>query len=409
MSDLNKRNRKRHCMVVHAYYPMGETRVERQALALTDCGIDVDIICLRKSGEPALETLNGVGVYRLPVRRHKGGGIAVQLLEYLAFFGLVFAHLTRLYFQKHYDVVQVHNLPDFLVFAALVPKLAGAKIILDLHDLMPEFYTERFQQPMNSVPVNMIRWEEMLSCRFADHIITVTDLWRQALIKRGQASDKITVVMNVADDRIFNPMVTASHQDDHDGRFRLIYHGNLDRRYGLDLALKAMDMVRQTTPEIHLTLHGRGEYYETLVTMVAEMGLEDFVYFSRDFVATKELAKRIKAVHLGIVPYRDGLFTGTILPTKLMEYAALGVPAIAARTSTIAAHFDDTMVEFFTPGDAVELARCIQRLFRDRDRLAELGRNITKFYERYPWSEQSLNYLNLVERVARRGHNAGKR
>jgi glycosyltransferase involved in cell wall biosynthesis len=386
-------------MVVHAYYPLAETRVERQAVALRTSGLEVDVICLRGSAQPALETINGVTIYRLPVRRHKVAGMAVQLLEYLMFFGFVFARLTKLYFQKHYAIVHIHNLPDFLVFAALIPKLAGAKIILDLHDLMPEFYAERFQQPMSSAPVRMIRWQEGLSCRFADHVITVTGLWRQALIERGQPPEKISVVMNVADDRIFHPKAAASPPNDHEGRLRLIYHGNMDRRYGLDLVLKAIDLVRETAPGIHLTLHGGGEYRKTLEAMVEELGLAEHVQFSRHFVPTEELPKLIQAAHVGIVPYRDGLFTGAILPTKLMEYAALGVPTIAARTPTISAYFDDTMLEFFPPGDVEELARCIQRLFNDRERLADLGRNIRRFYERYSWSEQSVNYLNLVERL----------
>ena len=79
---------KRHCMVVHAYYPIGEPRVQREAEALTDSGYEVDVICLRQPGEPAHATVHGVNVYRLPVRRHKGRGVPVQLLEYMIFFAL---------------------------------------------------------------------------------------------------------------------------------------------------------------------------------------------------------------------------------------------------------------------------------------------------------------------------------
>ena len=46
-----KNRQKRHCMIVHAYYPVGETRVQREALALIDAGYAVDVICLREQGE----------------------------------------------------------------------------------------------------------------------------------------------------------------------------------------------------------------------------------------------------------------------------------------------------------------------------------------------------------------------
>lgn len=397
-------------MVVHAYYPIGETRVERQAQALLAQGTEVDLVCLRHTGEPAQAIVDGVKVYRLPVKRH-ASGLVIRFLEYLSFFFLALVRLASLHLQRRYNVVQVHNLPDFLVFAALIPKFTGARIILDLHDLMPEFYAERFQRSVDSLPVRVIRWQEWLSCRFADHVITVTELWRQTLIKRGQPADKVTVVMNVADDRIFRQDAAADESVDQsgapsqakdDGRFRLIYHGTVDQRYGLDLALRAINQVRQTAPNIHLTIHGGGEHRQTLVNLAQELGLQDHVEFSTHFVPTSELPKLIKKADLGVVPYRDGVFTGGILPTKLMEYAALGIPAIAARTPAVAAYFDETTVLLFTPGDVEELAQCILTLYRDRSRLASLANNIAGFNRRYNWPDQRTIYLQLVNRSSER-------
>ncbi|MFW6116106.1 MAG: glycosyltransferase family 4 protein [bacterium] len=387
-----------HCMVVHAYYPLLETRVEREALALIDQGIEVDVICLRREDEEPTSIADGVRVHRLPVQRHRGSGMLMYLLEYLAFLVLAFLRLTRLHLRRHYDVVQVHNLPDFLVFAALVPKLTGAKVILDLHDLMPEFYAERFQRPMTSWPVRLICWEERMSCHFADHIITVTKLWRRSLVKRGQPKDKVTVVMNVADDRAFHRDVAPIERKNWQG-LSMIYHGIMGPRHGLDLLLEAMRRLQDRIPDLHLTLHGGGEYRPVLEDMVGAWGLADHVHFSRDFVPTEQLARLVKAADLGVVPYRDGVFIGEILPTKLMEYAALGIPAIAARTPTIGEYFDDTMVEFFTPDDVDELADCILRLYRDQSRLESLGRGISTFTDRYNWSSQSSMYVRLVRQL----------
>jgi len=386
-------------MVVHAYYPLGETRVEREALALRDRGVEVDVVCLRKPGQPREDVIDGVAVYRVPISRRKGSGILMQSLEYLKFFILALGRVTSLHLRRRYVVVQVHNLPDFLVFTALVPRLMGARVILDLHDLMPEFYTERFGRGMNSPEVRLIRVQEWISCKFADHIITVTDLWRQALIERGQPGHKITVVMNVADERAFNPSVVPDQTLRPRNGFQLIYHGNIDQRYGLDLAVQAIDRVRRELPDVHLTVHGGGEYRQVIEAMIERAKLRDHVEISREFVPTPVLAKRIKAADLGIVPYRDGVFTGAILPTKLMEYAALGLPVIAARTPTISRFFDDSMVEFFTPGDADELANCISRLYRDRDRLADLARNISTFTRQWSWRRQRAEYVHLVDRL----------
>jgi glycosyltransferase involved in cell wall biosynthesis len=389
-----KRRQLRHCMVVHAYYPLGETRVEREALALLEQSLKVDVICLKGPREPAIELVDGVRVYRLPVRRRRGSGFLIQLLEYLTFFILSSFHLSRLHLQHRYDVVQIHNLPDFLVFAAMIPKLTGAKIILDLHDLMPEFYSERSQWSMKSLPVRILLYQERVACYFADKVITVTEIWRQTLIRRGQPTDKVFVVMNLADNRYFhqNGTVDAVESD----RFELIYHGIMGRRHGLDLVLNAMDIVRKKTPNIHITLHGSGEFRPRLEEMVGELRLEDHVSFSKEFVPTAQLVELIRTADLGIVPYRDDVFTGGILPTKLMEYAALGVPAVAARTSGISGYFDESMIAFFDPGDVDQLVDSILKLSEDRSQLVELAQNITAFNERYIWNEHSEMYVKLI-------------
>jgi glycosyltransferase involved in cell wall biosynthesis len=386
-------------MVVHAYYPLGETRVEREALALIDHGYEVDVICLRGPTQPPIENENRVSIYRLPVRRHKYHGGTVQLLEYAVFFVLAFAKLASLHRRRRYAVVQIHNLPDFLVFAALVPKLTGARLILDLHDLMPEFYAVRFNSSLSSWPMRLIRWQERLSCKFADHVITVTEAWRKTLISRGVQAKKISVVMNVADGRIFSRAPAIERSIANDDCFRLIYHGNLSKRYGVNLAIRAVGLVRQHIP-VHLTIHGSGPLLGELQELTADMGLEGNIRFSTRLVPTQELAMLIRDADAGIVPYQRDAFTDGILPTKLMEYVALGIPVIAARTSAITAYFDETMVEFFAPGDVDDLAFHILALQADREKRERLVCSSQQFLRRYSWSQISADYVALVDRLA---------
>jgi glycosyltransferase involved in cell wall biosynthesis len=315
MGDKNSSSHKRHCMVVFAHYPAGETRVQRQTEALINHGFEVDIICLRViySGyEPPTEVVNGAQVYRLPVTRSYGNtNFVKQLLEYLAFFFRAMWMLIRLYPRRHYQVVQVHNLPDFLVFAAWFPKLLGARLILDLHDLMPEFYAARTGRGMSNWLVRIITWQEQLSCRFANHVVTVTELWRQTLIQRGVPSDKVSVVMNVADDRIFRrPAKNGSPKDKN--TLQLFYHGAIVPRYGLDLVLEAVARLRDEIPGLRLTIHGDGDYRATLAELAAQLGLGDQVYFSTKLRPVSELPGLICSADGGIVPYRRDIFTDGI-------------------------------------------------------------------------------------------------
>ena len=385
---------KRHCMVVHAYYPVGETRVQREALALVEAGYEVDVLCLRDVGETAVDSEEGVNIYRLPMKRHKGYGLAVQLLEYLAFFLLAFFKLISLYPQQRYGTVQVHNLPDFLVFCAIYPKLRGAKIILDLHDLMPEFFAAKSEGNMSSLSVRIVTLQERLACRFADHVITVTDVWKETLIQRGVPAPKVSVVMNVADGRIFqrnsaNPTANGDH-------FTLIYHGTFTHRYGVDLIVRAVDRVRGELPHIRAILVGDGEYRDDLLQMTKEKGLEAYVDLSRQLIPAVELPPIIQQAHVGIVPNRSNIFTDGLLPTKLMEYVALGTPVIAAQTPTIMAYFDETMVQFFKPGDVDDLANCILALHQDKQRLRDYAHHADSFNEQYNWDKVAASYVVTV-------------
>jgi glycosyltransferase involved in cell wall biosynthesis len=389
----------RHCMVVHAYYPLGETRVEREARALAQSGYAVDVICLRDAGEASREQDGPIAIHRLPVRRHKGRGVAIQLLEYLAFLALAMWRLTRLHLRAPYRVVQVHNLPDFLVFAALPVKLMGARVILDIHDLMPEFYAARFGTDLASPPVRLVKLQERLSCRFADHVITVSEHWRQVLIGRGVSPDKCSVVMNVADHRIFYPPAETRPLLHDPAGLRLIYHGSLARHYGLDLAIQAVGRVREAIPGIHLTLLGDGDFVDELRRLIVELDLGAQVSLLNEMRPAEELPAIIATADLGIAPYRNDTFTDGLLPTKLMEYAALGMAAVAARTTAIERTFGGTMAAFFEPGDVDSLAAVLRELHAQPERIAALRAGSALFNERYNWPRIGAAYVAVVDRL----------
>lgn len=391
---------KRHCMVVFAYYPLAETRVQRQAEALAEHSYEVDVICIRASGEKAFEVVRGINVYRLPVKRkHLLSGFAGRFIAYFLFLFLTAFKLIPLYRKRRYGIVQAHNLPDFLVFCALFPKLMGAKVILDIHDVMPEFFAEETGLDMDSWPVKLVTWQEQISCRFADHVITVTELWRQSLIQRGVPAEKSSVVMNLADHNLFHSDLRRQNNHPPNSTFSLIYHGTQAGRHGLDTLLYALAKVRTEVPNLRVVLHGRGNFHEELVKIVDRLNLGDQVKFSTTFLDVDDLPGFIAGHDAGVVPYQDDVFTGGILPTKLLEYTALGMPSIAARTPAVKDYFDDKMVQFFEPGNVDELADSILALYRNESLRKNLIKETERFNRQYNWPLESANYVKLIDRL----------
>jgi glycosyltransferase involved in cell wall biosynthesis len=382
-------------MIVHNSYPLAEPRVEREAQALIQRGYEVDVLCLRRLDEIQFEVVDGVNIHRLPVRRDKRRGFAAQFLEYLAFFILVFFKVFSLHSSRKYETVEVHNLPDFLVFSALWPKLTGAKVFLNIHDVMPEFFAVRLGRPMKSKWVLPVLWQERLSCWFADHVIIATHRWRNALIERGIPAEKISVVLNLADERIFKrPSRSKEYMTKE--MFIVIYHGTITPRYGVDLAIQAVNYLRERLPSIRLWLVGRGEYLEDAISLVKDLNLQDFVIF-KDIVPLKDLPALLMQADIGVASYKFDGFTDGCLPTKLLEYTALGIPSVVAPTPVIKDYFDETMVEFCAPEDAKGLADHIYLLYSNPGRYNELARNTAKFNERYNWTNQAEEYAKLVK------------
>jgi glycosyltransferase involved in cell wall biosynthesis len=388
-------------MIVLNYYPFSEVRVRRETEALLEAGHAVDVICRRHSSEPKRESKGALTVHRLTVGA-KSWGVLTQLFEYLAFTFLAFLKVTRLHLKHRFDVVQAHNLPDFLVFAAIIPRLTGSRVLLDIHDLMPEFYCSRFHKTMDSAPARILCWMEFLSCSFAQHVITVTDLWKETLIKRGVPAKKCFVVMNLADPAYFKRAdgVSAASTESLMSEpkvLRLIYHGTIAYRYGVDLLLHALVRVKKELPDVTLRIHGRGEYVEPIRALISELGLSQNVQLTTEFLTPDALSSLLLSADVGIVPYRSDIFTDGILPTKLLEYVALGVPAIVARTQVISHYFGEDAVEFFRPGDLDDLSMRILALAHDPERRKLLAFRSQHFNDRYNWVAQKANYVRLVE------------
>ncbi|MEM7343457.1 MAG: glycosyltransferase family 4 protein [Chloroflexota bacterium] len=386
------KSQKKYCMVVHS--TSQDIRVEREAEALVKAGYQVDILCLRYPNETAQEVINEITFYRLPIYRRQKWGIVGQFAEYIIFLGLAFFQLAG---RSNYQVVHVHNLPDFLVFAALIPRLRGAKVVLDLHDLMPEFYESRFNKWYNRWLISLVRLQERLSCGFAHHVITVTEPWRQALIKRGVPEQKTSVVMNLPGKQFQQNLDHIKLAPQTEVEFRLLYHGGLFPRYGLDLLLQAIAQVKDELPNVRLIIHGNNQYRPVLEALADQLDITDVVTFSTDRLPIEELAQFIASAHAGLVPYRSDVFTDGILPTKLMEYVTVGLPVIAARTPMIETYFDDSMVAFFNPGNVDELVDRIRYFYHNRTSLTPLIQAARQFNQRYNWPDQAKHLTHLAE------------
>ena len=235
----------------------GDTRVRREAEALADRGDDVLVICLKDRQKPYAKTLNGVKIWRVPIKDLDGGGRIQYVVRYCCFFVLATFMLAFSHLSRRYDTVQVHTMPDFMIFTAIVPKLLGAKIVLDVHDLVPELYMSKFGVNAGATQVRLLTLIERISVGFADKAIAVSEDHLDVLVEHGNPREKFAVLLNVPDQKIFAPRYVVKTGDGH--IFRILYHGTVEKRYGLEVALRAIAVVRLTTANVEMRVVGGGE------------------------------------------------------------------------------------------------------------------------------------------------------
>jgi glycosyltransferase involved in cell wall biosynthesis len=384
------------CMVAYTFYEQ-DNRVRRYAETLAKRGDRVDVVALSGEGQGSKEVIDGVTVYRIQRRVVSEKGKFTYLAKLLLFFLRSFAFLTWKQSQERYDLIHVHSVPDFEVFAALIPKLTGSKIILDIHDMVPEFYLSKFKASSNSLTFKLLVAIERMSASFADHVIAANHIWLERLYKRSVNSAKCTVILNFPDTDIFH--FRGRHRND--SKLIMVYPGSLGHHQGVDIAIRALALIADKCPEAEFHIYGGGVQTEYLKTLIVELNLQDRVLMMGGRTL-QEVAVIMENSDLGVVPKRSDGFGDEAFSTKIFEFMSLDVPVIVARTTIDRYYFNDSLVKFFQPNDEKSLAAAMQQMIENPGQRKELVRNAREFIQGYTWERNKSVYLDLVDSLTGR-------
>ncbi len=389
----------RACMVAYTFYE-SDGRVRRYAETLAKRGDQVDVIALRRTDQKKHEIISGVNIYRIQKRVINEKIQLSYFLKIMQFLINSAIFLTKQHLKKPYDLIHVHSVPDFEVFAALIPKITGAKIILDIHDIVPEFYANKFNASKNSIAFKALALVEKASIAFSNHVIIANHVWEKTLTNRSVRNGKCSTILNYPDTSIFNMQQPKMRNDN---KFIIIYPGTLNRHQGVDIAIKAFALIKDEIPEAEFHIYGEGNSKETLLNLVNELNLGGRVLFKK-VLPLNEIAKAMASADLGIVPKRNDSFGSEAFSTKIFEFMALGVPVIVSDTKIDRYYFDESLVMFFKAGDEEDLARCMLHMIKDKELRDSLAKNSLEFIKKYSWDVKKDEYFSLVENLVKNCH-----
>lgn len=378
-------------MVVYAFYET-DSRVMMYSKALLERGDQVDVISLKKDGQKCTEVWNGARIYRIQKRRYNEKNKLSYLLRLTKFLILSFIILTINHLRNSYDIIHVHSVPDFEVFAALLAKLTKGKVILDIHDLVPEFYASKFKTSTDSFLFRLLLWIEKASTIFSDHVIIANHLWKETLTSRSIPQHKCTAIINYPDTSIFYERRRVRN----DRKFIITYPGTLNWHQGVDLAIRAINLIKERAPEVEFHIHGEGGEKKRLMDLVSELQLSERVIF-HEFQPTIEMPNVIANTDLGVVPKRASSFGNEAFSTKILEFMAMGVPVVVSDTKIDRYYFDGSLVRFFESENEEDLARSFLELIHDCEFRKCLITNGLEYVKSNNWDVKKEIYLRLID------------
>jgi glycosyltransferase involved in cell wall biosynthesis len=382
----------RIAMIAYSLYAY-DARVKRAAEALAERGRLVDVFSVSHNGTRASSDGERIHLRLLRIQK-KQTGLARYAFEYGAFFSWAFALVSLLHARRRYDVVYVHNMPNFLVFAGLFPKITGAKIVLDVHDPAAELLADIRGRDLSRRVQRLLNAEELISISFSDTLITVNESMRRRLT--ATSPRPVSVVMNLPDPGRFVP-VEASR--DSDGYKWIVYGGSIAHRNGVDLAVRAVSLLSGEFPLLRLRVIGEGPALESVVRLAEDLGVTNRVEF-RDFVPNGQIPALLSDAAAGISPQRGGVFGSLVFSMKVAEYVALGLPVICSGIATMRHYFSDDELLFFEPDSAADLARAMRALLTDPEAAEERAARSRKKLDELDWPAQKQTLVETVEALA---------
>lgn len=394
---------KKHvCMIAYSHYP-SDARIRRAAETLAQLpAYRVRVVALKQGATARTYRMGAVTVQELNLGKYRGGSNGRYLLEYLKFLVLATAACTRQLLGGKLDIVHVHNMPNFLLFAAALPLVCGKPLLLDIHDTLPETYASKFAlvkpDRKRALLQRLLVIEEALCCRLAHRIICVNHIQKKALTGRGIPDHKISVVLNAPDPRWFNALPERPHLIT-PGPLRLVYFGTLTRRLGVDLAIHAVSLLGQRLPALELHIIGDGESRSEFLHLSRTLGIAGQVRFYEKIYPVDELAQIVQTMHLVVIPNRRNAATELMLPVKMLEGVALAIPIVAPRLQAIQHYFPDDAVFYYEPDNVEALAEAIATAWENPElRFAKAAR-ARAFLAHYGWDRHRYALINLYNRL----------
>lgn len=396
----------RICQIYDDDYPW-DVRIEKVGRALVEAGHQVALATRNRARAQTYEYVDTMDVWRMPCIPCLPETVDVQLMFPAFFSPRWFAHIHNVVEQNRCDLIIVRDLPLALT-AVGVGRARGVPVVLDMAENYPAALRAIHEHKQPTVADHLARnpvfaeLVEDLSLPLLDHTFVVCDENRQRLLDKGVSPERVSILGNTPDLRVFkvDEEVSAEACALLDDQFVLCYIGAIDPFRGLDTLVDALPLLQQEIPNIVLAILGRGDGEEEVAHHAERLGVSERVRFL-GFRPLTDLPSFIQRADVSVIPHHRNDHIDTTLPNKLFDAMALGTPVLATDARPLQRIVEGVGCgRVYRSGDAEALAEAVQEI-ASPERAKEMGeRGAKAVREHYNWERDAAGLVDVVESFA---------
>ena len=391
-----------------------DTRVANEARLLADAGYKVAVIALRKQGQAARETWNGIEVYRVPTlelfkktvagNRSRLNLLFVRLksflgyvVEYLYFTSVCLLISTCIFVRRGFDVMHAHNPPDTLFLVAVPFKLLGKKFVFDQHDLCPELYRSRYSAA-EGVYTRFLRMFEWCSLKLADVTIATNESYKQIQIERANKNPAdVFVVRNGPNQMRMTPAAPSARLKGMN-KCILCYVGSLNPQDGVDYLLRSLRYLLHglKRSDFHCVIMGTGDSLQDLRDLAGNLQLNGCVELT-GFVSDEDLQANLAAADICVDPDPSSPLNDVSTWIKVMEYMASAKPIVSFDLKETRFSARDAAI-YVEPNSEPEFAKAVAQLMDQPELQKTMGTyGRRRVEDELQWAKVGKNLLAAYE------------
>jgi len=267
------------------------------------------------------------------------------------------------------------------VLALRLADLKQMSVVFDIFEtelpyLIMKGSTGIFAKLLKSLEKKMVQ----VANTYASLILVLTKTMKRYLMDRsGLTSASFEVLYDTIDPSIYQVNTDENHASNH----KIIFMGDIYYRDGVDVLVEALSLVKKDVNDVELYITAGGPHLPAILNKAKKLDLLKNIRMT-GWLPFSQLISMLPTFAIGVSPSRNMLLNRMIIPRKVFEYMAAGVPTVASKLEAmneIITHRESGML--VEPENPQALAQAIVTLLTDRVLSRRIKRGARKAIENH--------------------------